>query len=369
MGSEHFLKNWRHWSGREDLSDELVRILSVVPHGDSELAACVAAAQRIDISDEESWFCEWALMADQATGLAEAAIGRGCTETAERQWLRAINYWRAAALPFDRADQRQQGAVARMRACARSYLHHRDAQGQVVTIPWRDDYPLEGYFLPAKAGAGAAPALICFGEPGQHKEAHLIKLARLAADRGLSLLLVDLFGSGADERFDEIVGSRALESAVGSAMDYLTMREDIDDSQIAILADDWASSFVARGIAFDPRYAAAVCDAGLWDMHERAFLARRFGANDAATASAIGTSRVARHIMCPVLIAVKQSGWLDADHAAKLVMQMKAERPGMAMTLKIYSSEPETAENLWLADAFIFDWIAARLCKARKLQS
>ena len=50
---------------------------------------------------------------------------------------------------------------------------------------------------------------------------------------------------------------------------------DVDADRIAILADGWGSSFVARGIAFDDRFAAAVCDGGIWDLHERAFLIDR----------------------------------------------------------------------------------------------
>ena len=43
-------------------------------------------------------------------------------------------------------------------------------------------------------------------------------------------------------------------------MDYLVDRDDVDECRVAILADEWSSSFVARGIAFDDRFAAAVCD-------------------------------------------------------------------------------------------------------------
>ena len=49
----------------------------------------------------------------------------------------------------------------------------------------------------------------------------------------------------------------------------------MDTDRIAILGDNWSSSFVARGIAFDRRCAAAVCDGGIWDAHERAFLRKR----------------------------------------------------------------------------------------------
>jgi len=39
--------------------------------------------------------------------------------------------------------------------------------------------------------------------------------------------------------------------------------DDVDEHRIAILADGWGSSFVARGIAFEDRFAAAACDGGI----------------------------------------------------------------------------------------------------------
>ena len=91
----------------------------------------------------------------------------------------------------------------------------------------------------------------------------------------MSLLAVDLLGSGPEAPFEQIVGRSDLEMTVGHIMDYLVERPDVDPGRIAILADGWGSSFVARGIAFDDRFAAAVCDGGIWDLHERAFLIGR----------------------------------------------------------------------------------------------
>jgi dienelactone hydrolase len=120
------------------------------------------------------------------------------------------------------------------------------------------------------------PAIICIGEPGQRKEEYLYKIARHATDRGMVLLAVDLLGAGQDARFEEIVGRSDLEMTIGHIMDYLVERVDVDRERIAILADGCGSSFVARGIAFDDRFKAAVCDGGIWDLHERAFLMGRF---------------------------------------------------------------------------------------------
>jgi hypothetical protein len=81
-------------------------------------------------------------------------------------------------------------------------------------------------------------------------------VARLANDRGMSMLAVDLLGRG-QSRFDEVVGRSDLETTIGQIMDYLVERDDADEHRIAILADGQGSSFVARGTPFDDRFAAA----------------------------------------------------------------------------------------------------------------
>jgi dienelactone hydrolase len=367
MGMGDFRKACCHWTAREDLSGAFMRLLDTASDGDVDVAECLATAARIDIDDEESWYREWVGMAERASGRAEAEMARGCMGTAGTYWLRAINYYQAASFPFDESDVRQQLMLVRMRACASAFLRGGEPQGEVVTISWRADYSLQGYFLPAPGGQGPAPAVISFSEPGQRKEAQLPRLARLAAERGLSLLSVDLLGAGSADGFADIVGSRELESSVGSAMDYLSTRADVDEDRIAVLADEWGSSFVARGIAFDQRYAAAVCDAGLWDMQERAFLTRRLAAGNAAMASAIGASRVARHIMCPILIPLREQGGLDVDHASQLVSRMKADHPDIL--LKISRGNGDEAGAKQPADVFVLDWIAARLSKVRRLRN
>src|SRR5260370_3704814 len=194
-----------------------------------------------------------------------------------------------------------------MRECAGKYLRNEKPGGEVVRIPWLSDYPLEGYFLPATAALNRAPTIICIGEPGQRKEEYLSKVARHASDRGMSMLAVDLMGAGASARFDEVVGRSDLEAAIGQIMDYLVARDDVDEHRIAILADGWGSSFVAQGIAFDDRFVAAVCDGGIWDLHERAFLRDRVAHRDADVLGQARLSQVSRNIKCPMLIFTREA--------------------------------------------------------------
>jgi hypothetical protein len=204
-------------------------------------------------------------------------------------------------------------------------------------------------------------------EPGQRKEEYLFKAARYARDRGLSLLAVDLFGPDAGSRFDEVVGRRDLETSVGLVMDYLLERDDVDEERIAILSDQMQSSFVARGIAFDDRFAAAVCDGGLWDLNEREFLRERIAPDDGDIIVSPALSRVARNIKCPVLIPARRRGGLEPERVQELVGWMRAG--GRDVTLEIFGDGETTAQgqadNPTLAGEFIFDWIEAQLAIVR----
>jgi dienelactone hydrolase len=353
-------RGWVVWPDREDLSIEFTRVLAAAQEGGSAVAECLLTMSRIDFSDDVSWYREWKRIADITHERGDAALRDGNIQTAKSNWLRAVNYYQAAAFPLDRADGDQQSAIESMRRCAVDYLRHRNPAGEVVSIPWPSNYPLQGYFLAAGSGSDRAPAVICIGEPGHRKEEYLYKMARHASDRGMSLLAVDLLGAGSGEAFDEVVGGSDLETAIAHIMDYLAARDDVDERRIAILADEWSSSFVARGIAFDDRFAAAVCDGGIWDLHERAFLTNRLGRPDARPA----VSRAARNIKCPVLIAAGERGWLKAGRVRELYEGLRGD--GRDVTLKIFASEETAAmhghlDNPTLANEFIFDWIASRL--------
>jgi dienelactone hydrolase len=349
------------WPDREDLSGEFMRLLGAAQEGGAAVAECLMAAGRIDFDDEDSWYLEWKRLADINSERGTAALCAGNVSTARSNWLRAIGYYQAAAFPFDAADCERQAAIDSMRRCAADFLRHRDPPGEVVEIPWPSAYPLEAYFLPPERGPGRRlPVVICIGEPGQRKEEFLYKMARHTGQRGMALLAVDLLGAGSGEAFEDIVGRRDLETAITHVMDYLVERDDVDDRRIAILADGGSSSFVARGIAFDDRFAAAVCDGGIWDMHERSFLHDRLGHPDGQSA----IRRVASHIRCPVLIPAGERGWLKAERMRELYEGMRTGRRDV--TLKIFKTEETAAmqghaDNPTLANEYIFDWIHARL--------
>jgi hypothetical protein len=354
--------SWAYWPEREDLSAELSKLLAAAQDGGSTVAECLLAAGRIRIGDDNSWYREWRRVADSNKERGDAALGSGNYVTARSNWLRAINYYQASVFPLSGGDDAW-AALPNMRECAAKYLRCRKPAGEIVTIPWLRDHPLQGYFLPAGFGSGRAPTVICLGEPGCTKET-LFSLERHARDRGLSLLLVDLLGTGTGNGLERVIGRANPESAISHVMDYVSERDDVDERRVAVLAHECASSFVARGVANDPRFAAAVCDGGIWDLHERAFLASRLVAVSADFVPDVEASRVARNIRIPLLITLGEQGWLEAARVTEIADQLKMSHPDV--TLRIFRSLETAAmqghaDNSSLACEFIFDWIANRL--------
>jgi hypothetical protein len=352
------------WLDGDEFSTEFLRLLGAAQEGGSMVSECFLVASRIDPTDRaDSWCREWIRIADLSCERGNAAFERGHVSTAQSNWLRAINYYQASTFALDAADKKRQDALRAMRACARRYIAHLAPAGEVVEIPWLEGHALEGYFLPAPDASARTPVVVCMGDPGHRKEEYLFKVARYARERGMSLLAVDLLGSDIGAEFDEVVGRPDLEASVGCVRDYLATREDIDERRIAILGDGAGSSFVARGVAFDNRFAAVVCDGGIWDMHERAFLMNRLS-RDGAGSMGIEGAWPGRRFHCPVLITVGGQGWLQSGVVIDLFERLKSYHPDIS--LKIFESSETAAaqghnDNPTLANEFIFDWIADRL--------
>ncbi|QUS41882.1 hypothetical protein RPMA_25865 [Tardiphaga alba] len=359
------------WPGNEDYSFQFRRLLGAAQDGGSTVSECLLAAQGIDPACEESWYQQWKKAADLNRSRGDIAHARGHTHTALSNWLRAANYYRTAQAFMGIDDARQSASIAQMMSCSLLYVQNASPAAEVVEIAWRDDATLQGYFLPAPGRAGRkAPVVICVGAPDQYKEEHLCRMPRYAHERGLGLLLIDLPGQGYRRSFNEGFGRYDIETAISSWVDYLESRRDVNARKIAILGEGLGGAFATRGAGFDDRFAAAVCDAGIWDLHERAFLASQMSGCPSVAGdfsedlSHLCRSSSAARIKCPVLVALGERDWLEAAHVRQCCEALLAA--GQNVELKIFSAEETAAshaqlDNPTIGSEFIFDWIAARL--------
>ncbi|MBR0870311.1 dienelactone hydrolase [Bradyrhizobium tropiciagri] len=354
-------KGWPCFPDREDLSAEFIRLLAAAQEGGSTVSECWLTLSRINLASEISWAEEWIKTAETNEARAELSSLNGNLITARRNWLRAIGYFHAAARPFGYSNDLLECAVDGMRRCAKNYLGSRVPAGRILSIPWTPDLTLEACYLPS-AFREDAPVIVCIGEPGSYKEELIAKYASHANERGLSLLTVDLLGTRTTLS-PVCLESNRFEAAMSHVLDFLSEQPGVDSSRIAIVADAWSSSLVARAAASDARFAAAVCDAGIWDLHERSFFYRhasgrgRAGCPDEPNA-------ISRSIDCPLLVTAGEGGWLLPDSLiefgdglgnvhqdARLILFRRAETAAMQGHI----------DNPTLANEVIFDWLEDRL--------
>ena len=129
--------SWARWPEREDLSTEFTRLIGAAQEGGSAVAECLVTASRIDFSDDDSWYREWKKLADANRKRGNAALHNGNILTARSNWLRAVNYYQAAAFPF--RERPAFSCAARSAVQSNSRGRDRKAMsigGKAVSVPW-----------------------------------------------------------------------------------------------------------------------------------------------------------------------------------------------------------------------------------------
>ncbi|OKO87665.1 hypothetical protein AC629_13130 [Bradyrhizobium sp. NAS80.1] len=356
-----------HWPDYQDYCFQFLRTLGVAQEGASTISECFLTASRITAGDDESWYREWSKIADASRGRADLAWEAGHFQSAMSNWLRASNYYRTAECFLKPEDSRRVSVFEKMERCSHSYLKCMSPAGEIVKIPYEDNNSLCGYFLRAVSAAENTPVVICVGGLSEPKEELLYKMPRHALSRGLSLLLVDLPGQGASAFRNKIRGRHDQEVPLSYCLDYLLGRGDVDVKRIALFGDNFGGSYASRAAGADGRFAAVVCDGGLWDQNERSFLTKWLSVGGDAEFGHNMKSPphwMAGKIKCPYLVTVGEHDFVDVSNAIELYEYHR--EAGAKIDLKIFSADETGAsfcqmDNPTLGKEFIFDWIKARL--------
>lgn len=358
---------WMHWPDHEDYSHQFMRVLGSAQEGGSTISECFLTASRIIPGNDESWYRAWTIIADSNKARGDVALEAGHIHSALANWLRASNYYRTSEIFLKLDDSRRADALERMRTCSYLVVSHQPSGGELVRIPCFDDGFIEAYFLHAPGASSKSPVVICVGGSGHFKDEHLHTLMRQAHSRGLSLLLADLPGQGGAPRIKGLVRYE-VETAISCCVDYLIARGDIDEQHIAIFGHGLGAAYASRAASLDDRFAAAVCDAGMWDMHQSVTATQWMSGQEGRDAIADEIRRLQRHglnsIKCPILMTFGEHDWLDTRHADALCKALRSE--GADVTLKVFAATETAAahgqlDNPTLGNEFIFDWISSHL--------
>jgi hypothetical protein len=240
-------------SGRRE--HELRALLAAARCGAADPETVDAIAARVPTGDGAAWVQEWTA----GGGVAWAAAKHAESGFA---YLHAASYYAAALALIDESD----GLVEEDRLWARQRECWDRATGELggerLSIAYEDTV-LPGYFF--SAGSGTRPLVVI--DPGGRAATSSAWAAggAAAAARGYHWMTFDGPGRQAALRRQGLVLRPDWEAVLGPVADAMIAREDVDASRMVVIGIDHAGYGVARALAFEPRFAAAVLAPGIVD--------------------------------------------------------------------------------------------------------
>lgn len=367
---------WHHWPEHPWLSYQFRRALGETQPGGGAVSECFQAAARMVPGDRESWHAEWLRVADRNRERGNEAERKGHVQTARAAWLRAVDYYRSAEFWLDADDPRRLQTFTRCEECFASAGRYFTPPAEQVEIPYEDGAVLYAHFLAAPDPAPKKPVLIAFGGLDSFKEELLFMVGKGALERGISCLLVDGPGQGATLRREHITTRYDYEVPVGSCIDYLAGRDDVDMERLAVSGSSLGGYYAARAGSYEHRLAAVISHGAIWDVNElwggqgedhglAGHIKWVFGADSMAEALENGKDfrleGVLQHMRCPYLIVHGGHDVLGVQQAQQVHDHAAAH--GVDVTLRFVAEDETGAEhcqhdNPTLGMELIGDWLA-----------
>jgi hypothetical protein len=235
---------------------ELRALIAAARWGAADPGVIEAIAARLPVGAGGVWVQEWTA----GGGAAWAAAKR---EESASAYLHAASCYAAALALIDESDGlvEEEHLWSRQRECwerAVSLLG-----GELLSIAY-ERTSLPGYFF--SAGSGPRP-LVIIDHGGRAATSSAWGSGGAAARaRGYHWMTFDGPGRQAALRRQGLVLRPDWEAVLGPVADAMAARSDVDAERMAVIGIDHAGFGVARALAFEQRFAAAVLAPGIVDV-------------------------------------------------------------------------------------------------------
>jgi hypothetical protein len=349
---------WKPWPHHEDFCFQFTRLVRALQDAGGMVAECLMALERMVPGNGEDWYREWKIQAEACKARADEAFVQGYHQTAQSNWLQASAYYRSAGVFLTVDDERNRDLLSAVEECSHLYMGCMKPRGEIVDIPCGHNRSIRGYFLRAPNNRRRSPTVICFGGPGETRDELLGKMPRFAFAGSLSLMIVDLPGN--NQASASGFPRCNIEDSVGRCLDYLLDRGDVDQDRIALFGNNFGAIRASRAASLDHRFAAVVCDGGIWEENRRPLSsAWAFGGHVGSSfhtdARKMPRYSTARRLKCPFLVTSAEYDFLDVNDATRL--HEYSIKAGLQMELKFFSVEDAGSPRR----RFIFDWLATKI--------
>ena len=261
----HHVAHIHPFSDNPDFDFEIRGAIGASVEGAGEPGEILAAVAGIRKSDHEGWFAAWRDLAERSRATAQTSAAAGHRASAASAFLRAsayagvaVNAASALAATDDLAT-----AFATQQECWRGFLAHTDATVDEVRIPYEGG-TLPGWFFRPE-GRPVATLVAVNGSDGS-LAALWASCVAPALRRGYTVLVFDGPGQQS-ELFEKNVPFRPdWEHVLTPVFDVVAGLDGVDPLRIAVYGISQGSYWVARALAFEHRFAAAITDPGLVDV-------------------------------------------------------------------------------------------------------
>jgi hypothetical protein len=208
--------------------------------------------------------------ADRLNRGAQASAAAGRAVSAHSAFLRASNYYRAAAtfLLQPGAEARLKDAWRLQREAFLAALANRPGWGEAVSFPYEGG-SLRGYVF-AAPGAGRKSALILTGGYDSTAEEVFLYSGPAALARGYTIVSYDGPGQGGALAENGLRFRPDWEAVVAAVVAPLVARSDIDPDRIAINGLSFGGYLAPRAASGVAEIAACVADPGQYSLLEEA---------------------------------------------------------------------------------------------------
>lgn len=261
------MSNRVQFSENPDYDFEIRTAIGRAVEGASDPGEIVAATAGIRKGDHEAWFTAWNALAQRTAQTAHQSAAAGHRVSAGEAYLRASNYYAVAVNAISAlADatllrptfKDQQDAWA-------GFIANAPTPVEQVEIPY-EKTTLPGYFFHSLEASPDRRALVAVNGSDGSLAGLYASVVAPALRRGYSVLVFD--GPGQQSQLFELnVPFRPdWEAVLTPVFDFLGTRSDVDAARIAVYGISQGGNWVARAIAFEHRFAAAIVDPGVVDV-------------------------------------------------------------------------------------------------------
>jgi len=234
----------------------------------ADVGEVLATAARITDGDADSWLGEWTATAGAAWASAVRARQSGHRVSALAHFRRAATYYATALFLISHSSEpdRRLDIWRRQRTCWEQVIELSPVPGEHLSIAY-EGRTLPGFLFPAPTAAGEVRPLVVVNNGSYQATSEMWAQAGAAAtERGYHWLTFDGPGQQAALLEHRIPFRPDWEAVLTPVLDAVLARAEVDPDRVAVVGCGQGGYLVARALAFEHRFAAAVVDPGIVDV-------------------------------------------------------------------------------------------------------